>query len=279
MKKIRLAKTAGFCFGVKRALEIALATARRDPRCVMLGDIVHNEEVIRGVARAGIRRVHRLTRGRGRALLIRAHGMPRAARLKAESLGYRIVDATCPMVQEIHGIAADAERRGWPVIIIGDKEHDEVRGIVGQLRRPAIVIDSGIALPRARLRKLKKAAVVTQSTQNMEKVLALVRELKTLIPRIRFTNTICGPTRQKQNEIRSLPLANDAVVVIGSRSSANTRRLYEIAKSLNPRTFWIRSARDLRRKWFKGVRTVGVTAGASTPDATTKSVVRALRRF
>jgi len=277
--KIRLAKSAGFCFGVRRALGIALATTRERRHVDMLGDIVHNEEVIALVGRAGAAKIKRLGKGRGRTLLIRAHGVPRALRRRARQRGYRIVDATCPMVKEIHRIAAAAERRGWPVFIIGDKRHDEVRGIIGQLNGPATVIDDIKTLPRKKLRKLKKAAIVTQSTQNMEKALAIVREVKKIVPRVAFHNTICGPTRRKQDEIRSLPLENDAVIVIGSRASANTRRLYEIAKNLNPRSHWIQSARDLKKSWFEDVKTVGVTAGASTPDATTQQVVRALRRL
>ncbi len=277
--KIRLAKSAGFCFGVRRALDVALATVRRQRRVDMLGDIVHNEDVIALVSRAGVNRIKKLGKGNGRTLLIRAHGVPKALRRRAERCGYRIVDATCPMVKEIHRIAVAAERRGWPVLIIGDKEHDEVRGIVGQLKRPATVIDRLETIPRKKLKGLKKAAVVTQSTQNLDKVLQIIRELKTIIPRVAFHNTICGPTRLKQDEIKSLPLENDAVIVIGSRASANTRRLFEIAKSLNPRSHRIQSARELKKRWFKGVKTVGVTAGASTPEATTQTVIRALRRI
>jgi len=258
---------------------MALATARRRQRVDMLGDIVHNEEVIALIRRAGVNKIKKLGKGRGRTLLIRAHGVPKALRLQAKRCGYRIVDATCPMVKEIHRIAAAAERKGWPVVIIGDRRHDEVRGIVGQLKGPATVLDDIKTIPRKKLRRLKKAAVVTQSTQNTQKVLAIIRELEKIIPRVAFHNTICGPTRLKQNEIKSLPQKNDTVIVIGSRASANTRRLYEIAKSLNPRSHWIQSARDLKKRWFAGVKTVGVTAGASTPEATTHSVIRALRRF
>ncbi len=277
--KIRLAPSAGFCFGVKRALEMALVTARHEHRVEMLGDIVHNEDVIARVRRAGIKKIKRLGKGEGHTLLIRAHGVPQALRRRARRLGYTVVDATCPMVTEIHRLAVAAERNGESVIIIGDKKHDEVRGIVGQLKKRAIVIDRIDTLPRARLKRLKEATVVIQSTQNLEKALAIVRELEQIIPRLTFHNTICGPTRKKQDEIRSLPLENDAVVVIGSRSSANTSRLYEIAKGLNPRSHWIQSARDLKKKWFRDVKTVGVTAGASTPDVTTRSVIRALRRL
>ncbi len=258
---------------------MALATARRKHRVEMLGDIVHNADVIARVTRAGIKKIERLGKGDGRTLLIRAHGVPQALRRRARRLGYTIVDATCPMVTEIHRLAVAAERNDEPVIIIGDKKHDEVRGIVGELKKRAIVIDRIDTLPRARLKKLEKATVVIQSTQNLEKALAIVRELERIIPRLTFHNTICGPTRKKQDEIRSLPLENDAVVIIGSRSSANTRRLYEIAKGLNPGSHWIQSSRDLKKKWFKGVKTVGVTAGASTPEATTRSVIRALRRI
>jgi len=277
--KIRLARSAGFCFGVKRALDIALTTARHHPRVEMLGHIVHNEDVIAAVSRAGVKIIKRLGKGDGRIFLMRAHGAPQAFRRRAERLGYTIVDATCPMVKEIHRIAMSAERNGWPVIIIGDKRHDEVHGIIGQLKKRPLVIDPADALPRRQLKRLKKAAIVVQSTQNLEKALRIVREIKAIVPTVQFHNTICGPTRLKQKEIRSLPLHNDAVIIIGSRTSANTRRLFEIAKSLNPRSHWIQSPRDLKSKWFKGVKTVGVTAGASTPETTTSAVIRALRRI
>ena len=139
--KINLAKSAGFCFGVKRAISIAYQTLKDNNKVYMLGDIVHNEDVCKQINNAGIRKISRLSTGKNRTLLIRAHGTTHRVIKKAYRLGYKIVDATCPMVKEIHKIAKQAENDGYKIIVIGDKKHDEVRGIVGQLTKGAIIID------------------------------------------------------------------------------------------------------------------------------------------
>jgi 4-hydroxy-3-methylbut-2-enyl diphosphate reductase len=272
--KVNLAKSAGFCFGVRRALDIARKTAASRDAVYMLGDIVHNEEVAEEIRKSGINKIKRLTKGRGRTLLIRAHGSGQGIMQKAHHLGYRIVDATCPMVKEIHRIARLRESAGRCIIVIGDKKHDEVQGIVGQLKGKALVIDRPQNIPWAALAKIRSATVVVQSTQNLENVLFILKKLKAAVKDLEFFNTICKPTSIKQEEIRSLSRQNDAVVVIGSKASANTRRLYEISKSLNPKTYWVSEKLQIRPCWFQGLNSVGVTAGASTPDATTQAVIR-----
>lgn len=275
--KINLAKTAGFCFGVRRAIDIALKCAARGRDVYMLGDIVHNEDVVRKIERAGIIKIRSLKAGKNRALLIRAHGVPVDVIRRAKRLGYDIIDATCPMVKEIHKIARDAEGKGASIIIIGDPNHDEVRGIAGQLKERAIVIDRPENIPLAKIKKLKYAGVVVQSTQNLQQVLKIVGILKKHIKRVDFFNTICAPTRFKQEEIKKMPLQNDAVVIIGSKSSANTRRLFEISKSLNSKSYWIESKKGIKESWFRGAKSVGISAGASTPDETTREVIKYIR--
>jgi len=191
----------------------------------------------------------------------------------AKLLGYAIVDATCPMVKEIHRIARDMERKGYKIIVIGDKKHDEVLGIVGQLKTKTIVIDDIKNNPVKSAKLIKRACVVVQSTQNLEKVLEIVDALKTYIKELEFVNTICVPTRVKQQEIRRMPLENDAMIIIGSKTSANTKRLYEISKSLNPMTYWVNSKKEIKAGWFKDVKNLGVAAGASTPDSTTNNII------
>lgn len=277
--KINLAKSSGFCFGVKRALEIAFKTVGAQDNIYMLGDIVHNEDVVKKVTRAGIKKAGKLTKGKNRILLIRAHGASLATFQTARKLGYKIVDATCPMVKEIHRTARDLERKGYKIIVIGDKKHDEVQGIVGQLKNKAIVIDSPQRIPFKAVQRIKKAAAIVQSTQNIEEVLKTVGTLKRYIQELKFCNTICRPTRTKQEEIKKMPLKNEVMVIIGSRTSANTRRLYEIAKSLNRRSYWVQSKNELKRNWFKGVKSVGVAAGASTPETTTEDVIKEIRNY
>jgi len=277
--KINVAKSAGFCSGVKRALNIALETAKSCGEVYMLGDIVHNEDVVRRIEQKGIRKTARLAKGKGKVLLIRAHGASRKTIEKARGLGYRIIDATCPMVKEIHKIAHSMEKKGYKIIIIGDKKHDEVHGIIGQLQDKAMVIDSPQKIPIKTIRRMKKAAVVVQSTQNIDKVMKILEALRIHIRDLEFFDTICRPTQIKQGEIKKMPKENEVMIVIGSKNSANTKRLYEIAKSLNPKSYWISGSDEIKKPWLQGIRTVGVTAGASTPDSTTKKVVARLKKL
>lgn len=277
--KINLAKSAGFCFGVKRALKIAFESAGLNKKIYMLGDIVHNEEVVKQVSRAGIKKIKRLTGGKDKILLIRAHGISKNTINNALKLGYRIIDATCPMVKEIHRIASDMEKKGFRIIIIGDKNHEEVRGVIGQLKGKAIVIDNKQDAPTEKIKKLKKSCVVVQSTQNLDKVIEIVDTLRSYIKDLKFFNTICLPTRIKQQEIKKMPLENDVMIIIGSKASANTKRLYEISNSLNKRTHWVTSRQEIKMGWFKKAKSIGITAGASTPDTTTQNIVQFLKKY
>jgi len=271
--EIRLAKSAGFCFGVKRALDIALKTAKSRNKVYMLGDIVHNEQVVKEIEKTGIKKVKALGNGRGKILLIRAHGACQEVYKNAARLGYKIIDATCPMVKEIHKIAKYQENLGYKIIVIGDKLHDEVHGIVGQLKRKALVIDTSKSLPLEEIKSIKKACIVVQSTQNLGEVFKTVEILKGYIKDLRFFNTICRPTRIKQEEIKKMPLENDVMIIIGSKSSANTKRLYQISRSLNKRSFWVNSKGGIKPAWFRNAENVGVTAGASTPESTIKDIL------
>ncbi|MBM3246511.1 MAG: 4-hydroxy-3-methylbut-2-enyl diphosphate reductase [Candidatus Omnitrophica bacterium] len=277
--KIHLAKSAGFCFGVKRALDIARETAASGEPVYMLGDIVHNEEAVRQIEKRGIKKIKRLGNGRNKILLIRAHGAPARIFRQARKYGYRIVDATCPKVRQIHKIAKDMEKKGYRIIVIGDKKHNEVHGISGQLKNKAIVIDSPRRIGFKKILKLKKVAALVQSTQDLEMAVAIAARLKAKIKEFKFFNTVCLPTRIKQAEIKIMPRLNQAMIIIGSKTSANTKRLYQISRALNKNTHWIQSSRDLKKDWFKGLDTldtVGITAGASTPESTINKVVTAI---
>jgi 4-hydroxy-3-methylbut-2-enyl diphosphate reductase len=275
--KINLAKSAGFCFGVKRAITIAEKTAKTKKSVVMLGDIVHNEEVVEQIGKSGIKKISRLSKGRGKTLIIRAHGCSKAVLSRALKLGYEVIDATCPMVKEIHKIANGLEDDGYRIIVIGDKLHDEVQGIIGQLNSEAIVIDKLKNIPLAKIGNIKRAAVVTQSTQNLDNVLKILTALRKYIPEIKFHNTVCNPTKVKQNEVKTMPKENDVMIVIGSKTSANTKRIYEISKSLNKKSYWINSEKEIKTGWFKNASYVGVTAGASTPESTISKVTKKIK--
>jgi 4-hydroxy-3-methylbut-2-enyl diphosphate reductase len=277
--EINLAKTAGFCLGVKRAIKIALETAEKDTPIEMLGDIVHNEEVIKQVSEKGIQKVSELSSGKEKTIIIRAHGAEKKIFEDAEKLGYSIVDATCPMVTEIHNIVKKMENSGYKIIIIGDENHAEVKGIAGQLSEKPFIISSRDSIPYPEIDRIKKAAIVIQSTQMIENAAEIHEALKPRIAELKFFNTICKTTKSKQAEIKTLPLENDVVIIIGSKESANTNRLYQISKSLNENTYQVMSEKEIDPSWFKGAKKVGVSAGASTPDEAIEKVVKYLKKL
>ena len=276
--KIEIAKSSGFCFGVRKAIEKARALAGGGKNVYVLGDIVHNSFVVSELEKKGVRKISRVRRGAGSTLIIRAHGAPKKTFTKARECGYRVVDATCPMVRDIYRIARELEKKNT-VIIIGDAGHDEVKGIAGQLRKKPITIESPAKIPAGKLSRVKKAAVITQSTQSLDNIDRVMERLAKIIPDVRLYNTTCRTTRVKQEEIKSLPKKNDLVLIIGSKNSANTKRLYQISKKINKKTRWIESAAGIRPSWFRGVKKVGVMAGASTPDYITREVVQKLRKI
>lgn len=274
---IRIAKSAGFCFGVKRAIDIALEAAREEKNVAMLGDIVHNEFVVEQIKQAGIRVVNGIDDITEGILVLRAHGTVPDIYREASQKGLKVVDATCPMVLEIHKIARKLEAEGYQVVIIGDQNHDEVKGIAAQVRNARVVSRPDDLADWQR--RANRVGVVVQSTQNIENVQAILNRLVLMCREVRFINTICKPTADHQNEIRQMPRLNDVMIIVGSYTSANTRRLTELSKVINPRTYQVQDAAELRPEWFAGADSVGISAGASTPDVIIGDVVDAIRRL
>ncbi|MFH1578374.1 MAG: 4-hydroxy-3-methylbut-2-enyl diphosphate reductase [Candidatus Omnitrophota bacterium] len=277
--KINLAKSAGFCFGVTRAVNIALKISKGKQSVYMLGDIVHNEDVVKMLARRGIKKVKGLSKNKKGIFLISAHGIKLELLNKAKHDGYKIVDATCPMVKGIHKIVTRMDNQGRKIIIIGDRNHAEVVGIGGQIKNKPVIIEKFDQINREGIDNIKKAAVVVQSTQDTEKIFKIKKALEKKIGDLKFFNTICAPTRVKQAEIRTLPKKNNLIIVIGSRKSANTKRLFQIAKSLNPNTRWINTKSEIKKHWLKNIKSIGVTAGASTPFDNIDSIIKHLKNL
>ena len=275
--EIHLAESAGFCSGVKRAVRLALETAQKEQSPVyMLGDIVHNEHVVRDLRQAGITVVESLERIEFGVLLIRAHGATPELIKVARQKGLRIVDATCPLVLEIHKFARQLADEGYKVVVIGDHGHDEVEGIAGQVDDP-IVIASPEEVQKNFCRKQSRLGVVLQSTQDIRNVQEILALLALKCRELKFFNTICGPTTQHQEEIRQLPKENDVMIIIGSHTSANTCRLTAISKELNSRSHQVESAEDIKSEWFQDAHSVGISAGASTPDNIIQDVIERIK--
>ena len=275
--KIHLAESAGFCSGVKRAVRLALETAEKENSPVyMLGDIVHNEHVVRELHRTGITVVDSLEQIEFGVLLIRAHGAAPDLYKAARHKGLKIVDATCPLVLEIHKFARQLEEEGYQIVVIGDHGHDEVEGIAAQVEE-SIVISSPEEVVQHFRRKTARIGVVLQSTQDIQNVQEILGLLAGRCRELKLFNTICGPTTRHQEEIRRLPKENDVMIIIGSHTSANTCRLTAISKELNPKSYQVESAGDLKPEWFERVKSVGVSAGASTPDNIIQEVIERIQ--
>lgn len=278
MPQINIARHGGFCFGVKLAVNAALKASGEHDNVVMLGDIVHNEHVVQKIDQAGVKVVDDLHEAPKGTLLLRAHGSTPQVYEDAKKLGFNILDATCPLVLEIHEIVRELDKQGYQIAVIGDHGHDEVRGIAGQVKN-ALVISRPEEVAPAIPRRLKKLGVVTQSTQNIDNVKKVVAELTARVGELKFVDTICGPTKAYQREIRHLPLENDVMIIVGSLKSANTCRLTEISRSLNPRSFQVECPADVNIEWFKDAKTIGVSTGASTPDWIIQQVVDRIKEL
>ena len=275
--KIFLAKDAGYCFGVRDAVNLAYESAEKYGEIYMLGDIVHNENVINDLNQAGAKVVGSLDEvPDGKPILFRAHGTPEEIWEDVETKTVNIVDATCPLVREIHDEVKKLSNEGRKIIIIGDHNHDEVVGIASQVSDAIVISNTNEA---TKLRKMKRAGVVTQSTQTIENVQAIVNILMTKVYDLNFVNTICFPTKRNQNQIKELAKQCDVMIVIGSFKSANSKRLTLLAQEINNKSFQVTCADELEPKWFDGAKTVGLSAGASTPDNIINDVLKKLKRI
>ena len=273
--KILLAKDAGYCFGVRDAVNMAYDTANEYDEVYMLGDIVHNETVVRDLAKAGTKVVTSLNNV-PKDKPVRAHGTDPNVWNDAKEKNLNIIDATCPLVIEIHEEIKKLEAEGRKTIIIGDHGHDEVVAIAAQVSDPIIISNQGEART---LRKMKKAGVVSQSTQMIENVQEIINILMEKVFDLRFINTICFPTRRNHEQIKELATMCDMMIVIGSFTSANSKRLTQLALERNSRSYQVTSVNDLDQSWFKDSDVVGISAGASTPDKNIKEIVKKIKNI
>ena len=275
--KILVAKDAGYCFGVRDAVNLAYDTAQDHGEVYMLGTIVHNEKVVEDLSKAGTKVVDKLAEvPKDKPILFRAHGTAPRVWDKAKNKNLNIIDATCPLVIEIHDEIKKLEAEGRRTIIIGDHGHDEVVGIAAQVENPIVL--ANVEEAKA-LRKMKKAGVVSQSTQMIENVQEIINVLMEKVFDLRFVNTICFPTRRNHEQIKELATQCEVMIVIGSFTSANSKRLTQLALERNKRSYQVNYAGDLKTSWFENCETVGISAGASTPDDIIKGVVEKIKEI
>lgn len=268
--EVKLAKTAGFCFGVKRAVDTVYEQVVKPEQSPIytFGPIIHNEEVIADLEKKGVITIHsekELKNLHQGTMIIRSHGVGEHIYDLVQKQNLHLVDATCPFVKKIHRIVREASEKGDYIIIIGNKEHPEVQGICGWCHGDYSVIASEEDVGRLSVPKDRKTTVVSQTTFNLAKFKYLVAVLEKICYNLYIVNTICNATQERQAEAREIASSVDAMIVIGGKNSSNTQKLYEICKKECGNTCYIQTLKDLSAQNFQTVCTVGITAGASTP--------------
>ena len=276
MKIIR-AEHLGMCFGVKDAIALALETARREPLTI-LGDLVHNETVLEGLRAEGIRIEQKPAAIGTQTVMITAHGASGRRMEETRRLGLNVLEATCPLVHVAHGSLAKLVREGFYPVIIGKRDHVEVRGMTEDLNEFAVVLCEEDV---ANLRERPRLGVVSQTTQPVERVRRLVQLIRGRFPKseVRFVDTVCQPTKQRQNAAIELAKQSDVVVVVGGAHSNNTHELVKTCSQFCERVHHVQTAMELRAEWFTDAGTVGITAGTSTPDEIITRVEKCLKAF
>lgn len=271
--QILIAKSAGFCFGVQNAVQKAEEVAKEKGKAVTLGPIIHNRQVIENLKSKGIEYVDDIIKiENGERVIIRSHGISKEEYNALIAKNADITDATCPYVKNIHRIVQEKHDIGYKIIIIGDSNHPEIKGVNGWCENSAIIINS-IEDVNNVPKDMEKVCIVAQTTFNEEKwhsiVCSLIGKAKEMI----IFNTICSATKIRQLEAKELSKKVDAMIVIGGKESSNTRKLYEICSENCPLTLFVENADDLELNAIKDAGVVGITAGASTPDYVIKEVV------
>lgn len=272
MKIIR-AKTAGFCFGVRRAVDYVYKSIEdhRNERIYTLGPIIHNPQVVEDLASKGVKVLNNVDDIDDGLVIIRSHGAGPEVYERLEAKGLRFIDATCPYVTRVHKKVEEYYRQGYQIIIVGEADHPEVMGTNGWCNNTAIIIND--VDEASRLPQLDKVCVVAQTTLNGSKWEDILKILLPKVNELQIFNTICYATSQRQEEALQIAKLSTAVIVIGGRNSSNTRKLYEICHKFCDRTFLIESADEIDNLPIKPDDVVGITAGASTPDGIIEEVI------
>jgi len=272
-REIIIADAAGFCFGVKRAIE----KAETMDKAFIFGSLIHNPQEVARLASLNKKIVHSLDEVEDNRVVITAHGLDIKVMGTMKEKGLEIIDTTCPLVTKIYKEGEKLQAQGYRIVIVGDPKHVEVKGIASRMKDPLIVYheeDIQNIPPEARI------GVVCQSTLLMEKFDKFVALLKARCSEVSVSNTICKPTKDRQTAAAALSKNVEIMVVIGGRNSSNTHKLADTCKMNLPNdTYHIETAQELDSKWFEGKQRVGITAGASTPDYLIEEVIARVRNY
>jgi len=273
--EVRIAKKAGFCFGVKRAIDMARATAKNGGRNIYsLGPLIHNPQVVQELTSWGIKVIKNIDEAPEGKLIIRSHGVQPFIFEEAQKKGLEVVDATCPFVKKAQQLAHELTEEGYQVVVVGNRDHPEVHGIVGWTGGKALVVENPAEAEK--LKKYPKLGVVAQTTQPEKNFLDVVEVLKKKGDEVRVKNTICHATAERQQAAHNLAKMADVMIVVGGKNSANTRKLTEFCLATGTPTYQVETAEQVS---LENVRVAGVTAGASTPEWIIEEVRKRMNEF
>jgi len=281
LRTIELAGQVGFCFGVKRAIHLAEEALESNGTVYISGDLVHNATVTSALEARGLVRTDTLNDKKEGTVIVRAHGLPAGEIRRLRDSGLQVVDATCPIVHHAQQAALTLEQEGYQVVIIGDANHAEIRGIVGTMTTQPLVIDSieELRAAKASHRLKRKVGVLFQTTHALALCKDIVSELVFMCKDVRIINTICRPVQQRQDAAVDVARRVDLMIIVGSRTSANTIELAALCRSHNPYTKHVESADELTDADLGWARSVGIASGLSTPVATVQAVCDAVAAY
>lgn len=274
--RVTVAKALGTCFGVQDAIDLAMDAAYQG-NLTVVGQLVHNPQTVQRLRDNGVQIVDKLDSAQigTRNVMITAHGAPESLRQRAEGHGYRVIDASCPLVLRVHKAVAEIVRDGYHPVVIGQAEHVEVKGIVGDLKEYTVIRDAS-EIPK--LAGKKRLGIVSQTTQQIDFVLELVEKISDAYPdaEVAFRDTVCKPTKDRQVAVRELAREVDLMIVIGGYNSSNTKKLKLVCDGLGVKAYHIERASELTPEMFVGHEHVGITAGTSTPHEVIEEVYHAI---
>jgi len=272
--RVEVARHAGICYGVERALKLAEEAAASGVKVHTLGPLIHNPQAVDALRERGVEVAGCFDEVDDGTLVIRSHGVDPTIIEGAREKGLDVIDATCPHVSKAHEAAARLAAEGYSVIVVGEADHPEVEGIVAHAGGTALVVQSAEELPEQL--PSRRIGVVVQTTQSLARLEAVADALVSRVSELRVFNTICSATGKRQRAAEDLAREVDVMVIVGGHNSGNTTRLAEICRAVNPRVYHVETSAELDRAWFAGANVVGVTAGASTPDEQMRGVIDAV---
>lgn len=274
--KIIVAKKAGFCFGVKRAIDITFNLAKESKKGIFTyGPLIHNPQVVEELRQKGINTTDDLYSKDINTLIIRTHGVSPEVYAETSKMGYNLIDATCPFVKKAQNFTKKLRDEGYQVLIIGDKYHPEVQGLIGFAGSNVIVANETENLTNIK----KKVGIIVQTTQSFETLKRIVLQVIEAAREVKIYNTICDSTAQRVKETKEIAKKVDLMIIVGGKNSANTNQLVKLSKEVCAKVYHLETAEEIAKKWLNKVEKVGISGGASTPQWIINDVVKKIKEI